>query len=122
LLGPFGPGFKNVRPNSLSDTIKSPCKQTTKTCVGIARFSAIGPRPQAPGEGAMADFGVTAISGTVAVNPTIFGLSYPEKLAQRRQTQQTLAAVAWLITISPQGLNLHGGPTPPYTIGDIGDI
>ncbi|OGP62909.1 MAG: hypothetical protein A2169_00490 [Deltaproteobacteria bacterium RBG_13_47_9] len=107
--------------------MQTPCKQTTKTCVGTGRFSAVGPN-QATGSGALSGSGVTASLGTVAVNPAIFGLPFPEgnltaaQLEQRRQTQRTLAEVAWLITISPQGLNLRGGPQPPYTIGDIGDI
>jgi RHS repeat-associated protein len=104
------------------------CERQTKTCVGIALFSAIGPQ-QALDPGALATFGVHPNNGTVAVSPTIFGLPFPEgqnltraQLRQREETQRALAQVAGQITIIPQGLQLHGGPVPPYTVGDIGDI
>jgi RHS repeat-associated protein len=99
-----------------------------RTCTGIARFSAIGPL-QARGVGAL---GVHPGSGTVAISPAIFGLPFPEpapgqrlaleQLRQREQTQRILGQIADRIIIQPQGLRLHGGPVPPYTVSDIGDL
>src|SRR5262249_47493035 len=133
----FGGGDTNLYGYVLNDPLnlidlyglqaagEGPCP--TRTCVGTARFSAVGPN-QATGAGALSGFGVNPISGTVAVSPASFGLPFPEgahltaaQIRQRVQSQQTLAQAAGQITITPQGLNLNGGPTPSYTIGDIGD-
>jgi hypothetical protein len=43
------------------------------------------------------------------------------QIEQRIPTQRILASFASQIRISPEGLNLHGGPAPPYTVSDIGD-
>jgi hypothetical protein len=63
------------------------------------------------------------------MSPAIFGLPFPEganltaeQISQRVQSQRTLAEAASQIRIAPTGLNLQGGPTPPFTVGDIGDI
>ena len=65
----------------------------------------------------------------MAVGPADFGLPFPEgstltaeQKAVRIQSQAILAAAAGQIIITPQGLNLYGGPSGPYTVGDIGDI
>jgi len=114
-----------VDPHGLQAAGEGACR--TRTCTGVARFSAVGPN-QATGEGALSGFGIDPNDGTVAVGPTSFGLPFPEgarltaaQRAQREQTKRRLADAAGQITITPQGLNLHGGPVPPYTVGDIGD-
>ncbi len=105
--------------------------QARRTCVGIGRFSAIGP-DQALGPGALAAFGIRPRPGTVAINPAIFGIPFPEpapgedltreQIRQREQAQRMLAQAAEQITIMPEGLRLHGGPGPPFAVSDIGDV
>lgn len=117
-----------VDPSGLTDLMTSPpCEPLTKVCVGTARFSSVGPN-QALGVPALAAHGIYSNVGTTAVGPANFGLPFPEgsplsnsQLAQRADSQRKLAHVANWIYIIPEGLNLHGGPTPPYTVGDIGD-
>jgi len=48
-----------------------------KTCVGTARFSAVGPN-QATSGGALSSYGISPNNGTLAVNPEIFGLPYQQ--------------------------------------------
>jgi Rhs family protein len=50
------------------------CEQANKTCIGVARFSAIGPRQALAG--ALVTFGVNPNTGTVAINPAIFGFLF----------------------------------------------
>jgi RHS repeat-associated protein len=97
-------------------------------CEGNAEFSAVGPS-QATGPGALAGFGIKGHTpGGVAVDPRVFGFSYPSgnsraDIRQRVASQRALAAVASQISIAPQGLNLPaGGPAPPYTVTDVGDV
>jgi hypothetical protein len=82
--------------------------------------------------GALANVGVPGgVNGTVAISPAAFGLPFPEPAAgqplsqaqrdQRIGTQRILASVANQIIISPEGLKLFGGPSPPYSVSDIGD-
>lgn len=69
--------------------------------------------------------------GTVAVDPKIFGIPFPEatpgqgltpgQVAQRSDSRRILAAAARAIRISPQGLRVENGPAPPYSVSDIGD-
>ncbi len=90
------------------------------TCSGEATFSAVGP-DQATDAGALAAFGIPGHqTGGVAVNPAIFGLPLPGGKGNIG-VQRQLAGMSPFISIYPNGLNLYGGPHPPYAISDIGD-
>jgi RHS repeat-associated protein len=99
--------------------------RTTRTCVGIARFKAVGPS-QATAEGALAGYGIPGgQAGTVAVDPRDFGLPFPggpRFAAQRERTKRTLGQLGRQISIAPEGLRLEGAASPPYTVGDVGDV
>jgi hypothetical protein len=60
-------------------------------------------------------------TGGVAVNPAIFGLILPGTTIGNEAVQKQLAAISPFISINPTGLNLYGGPQPPFFISDIGD-
>ena len=94
----------------------APLPQSDITCKGSATFSAVGPLPQAPGDSAFAP-GTKPANGTVAIaGADTFGFG-------RRALREGAAAG---IKIYPQGLDdilrSTGGPQPPYTVGDYGDV
>jgi len=91
-----------------------------KTCVGTARFSAVGPN-QATSGGALSSYGISPNNGTLAVNPEIFGLPY-QTISQRVQSQKILASAAKSIQIVVKFNPNMVGPPTPFTVGDVGDI
>ncbi len=117
ILGAFGLASLPILPFD-----KSMLAQLAPTaCSGQATFSAVAP-DQATGPGALAGFGVLAHqNGGVAVNPAVFGLQLTGTMAGNEAVQQQLAIMSPYISIYPSGLNLYGGPAPPYFITSIGD-
>lgn len=90
--------------------------QNDLICTGTATFSAVGPLPQAGGDSAFAP-GTKPANGTVAIaGAQTFGFG-------RKALREGAAAG---IKISPEGLDdvlrATGGPLPPYTVGDYGDV
>jgi hypothetical protein len=86
-------------------------------CRGTAAYSAIGPHQGKKNGGALRKLGVLPNNRTVAIGDPgkIFGIG----------SRRTLARIAPDISIEPSGLDdrldQHGGPRPPYSIGDVGD-
>ena len=96
-----------------------------KTCKGVAEFTAVGPN-QAQDKGALAAFGITPDSGTVAVDPNQFGIPYGGSASFNEVAQGQFAPVARQIgIISPAAAArsaLYGGPSSSFfRVGDVGD-
>jgi len=91
---------------------KAPLFATQRTCIGDAQFSGVGGN-QAPGKGAL---GIVPPNGSVAAGSSrMFGLSRAQLRAQGAN-----------ISVQPFGLSQtlfdNGGPQPPFSVSDIGDI
>jgi RHS repeat-associated protein len=96
-----------------------------KQCKGIAEFTAVG-GDQAQASGALSGFGIRPLSGTVAVDPSQWGVPYGGSAAFNMAGQQAMVPIAHQVGIlSPAAAELSrqfGGPASAlFRIGDVGD-